>query len=266
MNEDTKLNTPQTQNGTNDFCPVGAYVKRQPAVVWFSCGAASAIALKMAKAEYSNLTAVYCDTGGEHPDNKRFLHDIEKWVGVKIHILKNEKYKDHFDVYEKTGFLISPMGARCTTELKRKLREDYQKPNMIHIFGYTVEERMRAVKFELRNKGLKTDWILIRNQVSKQNCLGLLWEAGIEIPTMYKLGYNHNNCIGCVKGGKGYWNHIRVDFPEQFKRMAEIERKLNIKINDKFLDEMGEDEGNFADEPDITCDIFCHTIASRFSI
>ena len=24
---------------------------------------------------------------------------------------------------------------------------------------------------------------------------------GIEIPVMYRLGYNNNNCVGCVKGG-----------------------------------------------------------------
>jgi hypothetical protein len=45
--------------------------------------------------------------------------------------------------------------------------------------------------------------------------------------------------------------------------MAEIERKLKIRINDKFLDEMGEDEGNYASEADITCDIFCHNIINR---
>lgn len=80
---------------------------------------------------------------------------------------------------------------------------------------------------------------------------------------MYKLGYNHNNCIGCVKGGKGYWNKIREDFPEQFERMAKLERELGYKLNDKYLDEMDENEGNFASEPDIACDIFCHNIINR---
>lgn len=240
-------------------------VSQKTAVVWFSCGAASAIACKLAIEEYKNLEIVYCDTGGEHPDNVRFLKDCEKWFGRKIKILKNEKYKDHFDVFEQEKYIMSPFGAKCTTVLKRQLRENYQKPNMVHIFGYTIEERVRAAKFEMRNKGLATDWILIRHEVSKQNCLGLLWDAGIEIPEMYKLGYNHNNCIGCVKGGKGYWNKIREDFPEHFNRMAQLEKKIGYSLHDKYLDEMGEREGNFAEEPDITCDIFCHNIASRFA-
>lgn len=253
-----ELKTTETNSNSELSCQV-----MQRAVIWFSCGAASAIALKMAKNEYSNLAAVYCDTGGEHPDNMRFLRDIEKWVGIKIKILKNEDFIDHFDVFEKKRYLVSPAGAPCTTLLKRKLREDYQRPNDIHIFGYTLEEKLRAAKFEIINRGLQTDWILIRNEVSKQNCLGILWEAGIDIPQMYKLGYNHNNCIGCVKGGKGYWNKIRKDFPEQFERMAKLERELGYKLNDKYLDEMEEDEGNFASEPDISCDIFCHNIINR---
>jgi len=76
---------------------------------------------------------------------------------------------------------------------------------------------------------------------------------------MYKLGYKNNNCIGCVKGGKGYWNKIRVDFPEHFARMSKIERELNIRMNDKFLDEMGENEGNHKNET-ITCDFTCQRL------
>lgn len=56
--------------------------------------------------------------------------------------------------------------------------------------------------------------------------MGMLWKAGIKIPAMYKMGYNNNNCIGCVKGGMGYWNKIRKDFPEVFAQMAQIERDV----------------------------------------
>ena len=234
-------------------------------IVWFSCGAASAVACKLAVKKYPDCVILYCDTGGEHPDNKRFLKDIEKWIDKKITILKNEKYTDHFDVFEKVKYITSPRGARCTTVLKRELREDYQKPNDVHIFGYTTDERVRAANFEIRNPELKTEWILINNKVTKQNCLGILWEAGIKIPIMYELGYNHNNCIGCCKGGKGYWNKIRKDFPEHFNRMAQIERKLKYSMHDKYLDEMQEDEGNFKKEPDITCDIFCHNIINQWT-
>jgi hypothetical protein len=58
----------------------------------------------------------------------------------------------------------------------------------------------------------------------------MISDAGIELPAMYKLGYMNNNCIGCVKGGIGYWNKIRQDFPEVYERMAKLERELDVAI------------------------------------
>ena len=48
----------------------------------------------------------------------------------------------------------------------------------------------------------------------------MVHRAGVKLPAMYGLGYEHNNCIGCVKGGMGYWNKIRKDFPDAFEKMA----------------------------------------------
>lgn len=102
--------------------------------------------------------------------------------------------------------------------------------------------------------------------LSKPDCLALLQDAGIEIPEMYKLGYKNNNCIGCVKGGMGYWNKIRRDFPEVFARMAIVERTVDHTIlketKDKksipvFLDELDPERGNIDEEVDIECSFFC---------
>jgi 3'-phosphoadenosine 5'-phosphosulfate sulfotransferase (PAPS reductase)/FAD synthetase len=87
-------------------------------VCWFSCGAASAVATKLAVEKYADVKIVYCDTGAEHEDNKRFMADCEKWFNQKITVLKSEKYADTWDVFEKTKYLVGVGGARCTTELK----------------------------------------------------------------------------------------------------------------------------------------------------
>jgi hypothetical protein len=39
-------------------------------------------------------------------------------------------------------------------------------------------------------------------------------------------GYDHNNCIGCVKAGAWYLNKIRVDFPWRFQEQMELEEWL----------------------------------------
>ena len=233
-------------------------------IVWFSCGASSAVAAKYAVKKYDNCEVVYCDTGGEHSSNKQFLKDCEDWIGKDITILKNEKYEDHFDVFEKEKYLYGHLGSRCTLELKKKLRIKYQRPDDIHIFGYTLEEKNRAEKFETFNPELFVDWILIDKQLNKNDCLGIIWQSGIKLPKMYDLGYDHNNCIGCIKGGMGYWNKIRKDFPEHFNKMAKIERKIghsrfrDMETNERiWLDELPEDAGNFKTEPPISCDLSC---------
>uniref|UniRef100_A0A6M3X652 Uncharacterized protein n=1 Tax=viral metagenome TaxID=1070528 RepID=A0A6M3X652_9ZZZZ len=83
---------------------------------------------------------------------------------------------------------------------------------------------------------------------------------------MYKLGYKNNNCIGCVKGGKGYWNKIRIDFPEIFERMSKKEKELEVRLNmitrngntkRIFLDELPLDVGNYKSELPISCGLLC---------
>ena len=75
---------------------------------------------------------------------------------------------------------------------------------------------------------------------------------------MYDLGYPNNNCIGCVKGGAGYWNKIRQDFPEVFERRAKMEREIGHSIlKDCFLDELPIDKGRMSEEVMDECSILC---------
>lgn len=259
-------------------------------VVWFSCGAASAVAAKLAAQKYgkADLRVVYCDTKSEHPSNRQFLKDVESWIQHPIEILSNDAYKNHFDVFRKNKFIKSPKGAPCTTELKKVLRYRYQEVDDIQIFGYTSDETDRIQKFRANNPDIITDMILVENNMTHHRCLGVLQSAGINLPYMYQpqksgSAYNHNNCIGCPKGGMGYWNKIRVDFPEHFAEMAKIEREIGHSVCSKelpyineqgkkvrlkvpvFLDELPPDAGRFADEPPIACDMVCGMVAEQLN-
>lgn len=231
-------------------------------LVWFSCGAASACAAKLTLEQYPDAEVLYCDTlAFEHPDNRRFITDVEKWTGKEIKILKSEKYKDIFDVFDRTGWLVGISGARCTLELKRSVREKYQEATDTHVFGFGIDEQKRIDRFVEANPELYLYFPLAEAGMNKQSCLDMLMQAGIDLPTMYKLGYKNNNCIGCVKGAKGYWNKIRVDFPEAFERMSKQERKMNVRINrDVFLDELNPSAGNYKSELETECGVVCATL------
>ena len=103
---------------------------------------------------------------------------------------------------------------------------------------------------------------LIDKSLSKQDVHGLFTRMfGFARPYMYDLGYSHNNCIGCVKGGMGYWNRIRKDFPEVFEARAKLERDIGHScINGIFLDELEPDRGNMNMEIFPECSIMCYLV------
>ena len=80
---------------------------------------------------------------------------------------------------------------------------------------------------------------------------------------MYEIGYRNNNCIGCVKGGMGYWNRIRKDFPEVFEARAKLEREIGAScIKGVFLDELDPDRGKLEEEVMEDCNIICQINSS----
>ncbi len=86
-------------------------------VVWFSCGAASAVAAKKTIELYgkdNTIRVVNNPIKEEHWDNRRFLKDVEKWLDITVEYAVNPKYKDQscVEVWDK-GFsdIISTRGT-----------------------------------------------------------------------------------------------------------------------------------------------------------
>lgn len=183
-------------------------------IVWFSCGAASAVTLREAVRRYPArcVVPVYCNTAAdEHPDNARFRRDVENWLGVKIQVISSWQFKTCDEVFEATRYISGPRGARCTTADKKELK--------------------RIEDFKANNFELKMEWLLRDAGITKQACFSILTAAGIALPAMYALGYRNNNCIGCVKSSSpGYWQKILQDFPERFWSRARRSRELGVRM------------------------------------
>lgn len=243
-------------------------------VSWFSCGAASAVATKLAieKSQPGAVTVARCWLAEEHPDNDRFADDCTKWFGQDIVTLRSEKYSGSVhEVITKRRLISTRDGAPCTTFLKKEVRRAFERPGDTNVFGYTVEEEARLDAFIDANPSARVWAPLIEAGLTHADCLALVERAGIRLPEMYRLGYKHNNCIGCVKGGAWYWNKIRVDFPDRFAQMAQVERELGASMLRKrvgngkriplFLDQLPPDAGRADDEPAIQCGINCELVA-----
>ena len=238
-------------------------------VSWFSCGAASAVATKLSIKDFPETIVAYCEVIEEHPDNIRFLRDCEKWFGREIRVLGNDKYKRSiYEVFDKTRYLAGHKGARCTLELKKNVRREFELPDDRQVMGYTVEEQGRVDRFIDANNDVDLITPLIDRGLTKQDCLAMVQDAGIELPEMYKLGYKNNNCRGCVKAqSPAYWKKIKIDFPEYYQKMLAQEKRLNVKICKTTvdgisdvrvgLDELPDRIKPMDDSIDIQCGIFC---------
>lgn len=242
---------------------------------WFSCGITSAVACKLAIEKYKRVELYYIKINTAHPDNERFIKECEKWYGQKINIIRSHYYKDQYDVIYKERYVNGPDGAKCTKVLKKEVRFDLEerlkpdlfepdRPQFIHqVQGYEwdVKEITRAIDFAIDFPYTNPVYPLIENRLTKENCAQILLDAGIDLPTMYKLGYNNNNCIGCVKGGRGYWNKIRNDFPDTFNKMAEAERHIGHScIKGIFLDELDPNDGRTPKPIIPNCSVVCEDI------
>lgn len=243
---------------------------------WSSMGITSSVAGYIAKQKYPDVRFYYMDIQSAHPDNERFIKDLENWYGQEIIRISSPKYSDQFDVIEKIRYINGPTGARCTKELKKEVRfalEESLKPDLfdldkpqyihqVHGFEWDLNEITRALDYQMDFPYTNPVFPLIEEKLTKENCAQILLDAGIELPAMYRLGYNNNNCIGCVKGGKGYWNKIRIDFPETFDRMAKLERLVGRScINGTFLDELNPNDGRTPKPIVPNCSVVCEDIA-----
>ena len=202
-------------------------------VAWFSCGAASACAAKLAIEGFGlDVEVVYCDTStSEHPDNARFMADVERWLNRPVTIIRSQHFVSVDEVFERTRYMAGIAGARCTTEMKKIPRFLFQHPDDVHVFGYTSDEGKRITRFEANNPDMSMSWVLRDAGMDKAACLRMIEEAGMVLPAMYRLGYKNNNCLGCVKAtSPGYWNKIRQDFPEVFERRARQSRAIGARL------------------------------------
>lgn len=197
-------------------------------VCQFSCGAASAVATKLALAQYGDRCVIInAYLKNEHEDNRRFLADCQQWFGREITVLRDAKYcADIVTLFRRKQFMKSRAGAPCSRALKRDLLDAWKQPGDVMVFGYTAEESGRADDFRDRNPDRPILTPLIDAGLGKEDCKAMVKRAGIELPLMYRMGYDNANCIGCVKGGEGYWRAIREDFPAEFEELAAVQDEI----------------------------------------
>lgn len=215
--------------------------KLKRVICWWSGGITSAVACKIAIDLYGRdaCEVLMIDTKNEHEDTYRFKKDCESWYDLPINVISavgtellGYKVDKIQDVWRRYKSLNVAHGAICSSDLKRRVREIWQKENEYdaQVFGFEFDKKEfnRSKSIKLNHPKSKGIYPLLMLAYDKEDCIKIVQEAGIEPPVSYKLGFNNNNCLqtGCVQGGIGYWQKMERDFPEKFKKMADMEHEL----------------------------------------
>jgi hypothetical protein len=238
--------------------------------VWFSCGAASAVAAKKTVEKYGkdyNILIVNNPVKEEDSDNIRFRNDVSEWIGLPVIEAMNTKINtiSAVDIWEKRQYMNGIKGAPCTMLLKKAARYEFELNNQIdfHVLGFTFDEINRHERF-VSTERINVLPVLIDEQITKGDCFTILTDAEIKLPRVYLMNYPNANCIGCVKAtSPTYWNHVRQKHPLIFDKRAKQSRRIGcrlVRFKGKriFLDELPVNARG-GKMKSYECGIFCDT-------
>ena len=243
-------------------------MKQKLTVCWISAGISSFVAGWLKRDEIDEW--IYIDIKDQHADSLRFIHDCEAVIDKEIQIVRSNEYRCVEDCLLTAGVIKLSNGfAPCTSWLKKRVRKEWEEAHkeydLTYVWGFDFSEKKRAERTVEANPQANHIFPLIDKYLSKEDVHGYFKRVfDFERPEMYNMGYKNNNCVGCIKGGMGYWNQIRKDFPDVFARRAEMERVLGHSILKEadgtpiYLDELDPNRGDMNMEIFPDCSIMCY--------
>ena len=218
-------------------------------VSWLSGGVSSFVAAWLMRDELTDI--IFIDIEEQTRDTLRFSQDASDLLGLPLQILQSP-FQSAYAVLRMRRYINGKRGAPCTGVLKRNVRKEWEYNHkgdkLTYIWGFDASEVNRVKMTVEHNPQAIHRFPLAERGITKPECHAVCRDLGLRRADLYEMGYPNANCIPCVKGGMGYWNKIRVDFPEQFAKYAALEREIGATClhdgNGKvWLDELDPERG-----------------------
>ena len=196
-------------------------------IVSVSSGLGSAYAWKLLCDRYGpeNVTGVFTDVNGEHPDNYRFLAEVQYQLGSRLVKLTNDG-KTIWDVMIEQRFLANTRVDLCSRILKRESFQNWlvthaEPAETVIYLGIDWTEVHRLDR--ARPVWAENGWTISAPMCEPpypDRMVAQSWldSEGIRRPALYDMGFGHANCGGgCVKAG------VR-----QFKKLLLVDRRWYV--------------------------------------
>lgn len=204
-------------------------------VVLFSGGVGSWRAAKRVAHKHGtdNLVLLFTDTKMEDKDLYRFLREAAADVGG--HLVHIAEGRDPWQVFFDQRFLGNSLVDPCSRILKREtgmrwLRANCDPKHTVLYLGidWTEEHRYTAAKERFAAEGWRVEAPLCQAPfLSKEQIFADLVAANINVPRLYRLGFDHNNCGGfCIKAGQAHYALLLKVMPQRYMRHERKEQRI----------------------------------------
>ena len=193
-------------------------------VVGYSGGVTSAWCLDWALRTYprDEVVALFHDTHREHADTYRYLRQMAERLGIDI--TERSDGRSVEQVEDDEHALANNRMAFCSRILKAEQKDRYYEElraagvtEIVLVLGFSSREWQRIQRATMRAAadGYAVMFPLVTAGITKQECADWSLALGVPLPSMYRWS-DHANCVGCRRGGKGYWLAVKANEPAIF--------------------------------------------------
>jgi hypothetical protein len=178
-----------------------------------------------------NVLLVFTDTKIEDPDLYRFIKETSEEMGTGyVHL---EDGRTPWEVFRDKRFIGNSRLAHCSHVLKQDvfkewLHSTFDPDECVIYLGIDWTEEHRTTKPRESYFPYRVEFPMCEEPyLTKNEMIEELNRIGIKTPSLYELGFSHNNCGGfCVRAGFGHFAHLLEKKPELYKHHEEKEQEM----------------------------------------
>lgn len=177
------------------------------------------------------FTAVFADTGWEHPATLGYVEEVAAKLGIEVHkvgvpggMVARAEYRAGFP---------SRLQRWCTSELKiepvRKWMVDAVKDDPVMTLGIRADESERRSKLgelsdDTEGWGCYVWRPLLRWTVD--DVIRTIRGAGLDVNPLYRMGLDRVGCFPCIFASKAELQTMAQVWPERVDQIEELEQRF----------------------------------------
>lgn len=195
----------------------------------------TALCVLLVRGEFEVDHIVMADTGGERPDTYEHVEVMQRFLaqhGRKVEIVTHGSGGLTLEEYVRQRSNVLPthtpsggLGHRqCTAQFKLRPVKAFARAQgakaLTNLIGISTDEIHRAK--DAREKWVTNEYPLIERNLSRDDCLRIVQEAGLPRPPK-------SSCYFCPLQRRSQWQHLAATFPVLFEQAVDLERHIEAK-------------------------------------